>query len=242
MKPSKTFYVHDFELFETDFDVDGNLRSNRLMQFLQNCAGQHVKNFGLGWDDLDNMQLFWVLSKMKYSRLVPITKTVHMLRIYTWPKAPNKFFYDRLFEVYDAETDLLLAEAYSQWMVVDKSTRKAVTANSVQGLLDADFAEETNGLNADFERIRKTDNFALAGSICVQRSALDVNKHVNNTNYVTFVEDMLNRGADDNVEIVYHKEVLCGQQIDLYVDGSADEIKTIGMVGDTVCFTVAFAR
>ena len=238
MKPSKTFFVHDFELFETDFDVDGNLRSNRLMQFLQNCAGQHVKSFGLGWDDLDNMQLFWVLSKMKYRRLVPITKAVHCLRIYTWPKSPNKFFYDRLFEVYDAETERLLAEAYSQWMVVDKATRKAVMANSVQGLLDADFADETIELSADFERVRKNDNYALVGSVAVQRSTLDVNKHVNNTNYVTFVEDALDRGADNDVEIVYHKEVLCGQRLDLYVCDLPDGTNVVGMVGDVMCFTI----
>lgn len=237
MKPTKTFYVHDFELLETDFDVDGNLRSARLMQFLQNAAGQHVKDFGLGWDDLNDKQLLWVLSKMKYRRVKSITKAVKTLRVYTWPKAPNKFFYDRLFEVYDANTDKLLVEAYSQWLVVDKASRKAVTANTVDGFADADFADETIALAPDFARVRKTDDFVEVDSVVVRRSMLDINKHVNNTNYITFVEDALDEGSHNYVEIVYHKEVLCGQTVDMYVKRGAD-VQVVGMVGDVMCFTV----
>ena len=38
MLPQKTFLKRRYELFESDFDVNNNIRLNRFMQLLQNAA------------------------------------------------------------------------------------------------------------------------------------------------------------------------------------------------------------
>lgn len=238
MKPTKTFGKYCFELFDVDFDVDGQLRSSRLMQLLQNAAGRHVDGFGLSWHELDKKQLFWVLSKIKYCRHCDITSAVKRVELYTWPQKPNKYFYERLFELYDADSGKLLVSALSQWMLVDKVSRKAVPANTVDGLVEADFAEQRVDLATDFVRVRIGDNFCVVDTFDVKRSHLDFNKHVNNTNYVTFVEDAVGGGVGNYVEIVYHKEITIGQEVQISCLQQDGVLQAVGTVDGTTCFTL----
>lgn len=239
MKPTKTFWKHRFELFDTDFDADGNLRHNRLMQLLQNCASFHVNSLGAGWHYMDEKGMLWVLSKLKFSLVRPICGDNSGVTVYTWCAKPTKFFSNRMFELYD-DNDNLLCSAYSSWLVIDRNSRKIVPGEGLVGLSDEDYATETVALSTDFARVRLDDGYKLAATETVRYSMLDVNKHVNNTNYITFAEDACGFHGATSVEIVYHKEIV-GGDILLYVKQEADVYYVVGEVDGTMCFTVKLA-
>ena len=108
------------------------------------------------------------------------------------------------------------------------------------GLSDEDYATETVALSTDFARVRLDDGYKLAATETVRYSMLDVNKHVNNTNYITFAEDACGFHGATSVEIVYHKEIV-GGDILLYVKQEADVYYVVGEVDGTMCFTVKLA-
>ena len=238
MLPQKTFLKRRYELFESDFDVNNNIRLNRFMQLLQNAATEHAEMLGFGWDALDACNVLWVLSKVKIAFCAPVTKEVAYLDVVTWPKAPNKFFADRLFEVYD-DKGAHVASVLSVWVVIDKTARRMVSADRLAALYQADFDEAAVDVTSDFVRLRNGDDFALAYTLPVMRSMLDVNKHVNNTNYVTFASDAACGQMPSRLEIVYHKEIV-GGNIDVSVCKGDDCEDVVGVVDGVLCFTVHF--
>ncbi len=239
MKPTKTFWKHRFELFDTDFDANGNLRHNRLMQLLQNCASIHVNKLGAGWHYMDEKGMLWVLSKLKFVLSSPIRDDKDGVTVYTWCAKPTKYFSNRMFELYD-DNDNLLCSAYSSWLVIDRNSRKIVAGEGIDGLNEEDYAEETADVTADFERVRRDEGFTLAATETVRFSMLDVNRHVNNTNYITLAEDACDFRFAKYAEIVYHKEIV-GGDILLYVKREESICYVVGEVDGTMCFTVKLA-
>lgn len=238
MLPQKTFLKRRYELFESDFDVNNNIRLNRFMQLLQNAATEHAEKLGFGWDALNACNVLWVLSKVKIVFCAHIVKGVTCLDIVTWPKAPNKFFADRLFEVYD-DKGAHVASVLSVWVVIDKTARRMVSADRLADLYKADFDEATVDVTADFVRLRNGDDFAPAYTLPVMRSLLDVNKHVNNTNYVTLASDATSGQMPGVLEIVYHKEIV-GGNIEVSVRRGDKCEDVVGVVDGVLCFTVHF--
>lgn len=240
MLPTKTFLKRRFELFESDFDVDGNIKLNRFMQLMQNAATEHADKLGFGWDNLNSLGVLWVLSKVKIVFCSAITKDVAFVDVVTWPKSPDKFFANRLFEVYD-DGGNHVASVLSVWAVIDKNARKFVSADKLADIYKADFDDAEIDVSPAFCRVRGGDDFVLAYSTAVRRSMLDINKHVNNTNYITFAYDATDGRYPAEVEIVYHKEVV-GGAVDVYVkhDSAANADDIVGYSDGALCFTVRF--
>ena len=71
------------------------------------------------------------------------------------------------------------------------------------------------------------------------RSLLDVNKHVNNTNYVTLASDATSGQMPGVLEIVYHKEIV-GGNIEVSVRRGDKCEDVVGVVDGVLCFTVHF--
>ena len=133
MLPSKTYYTMDCVLYESNFDTSGTVKPHRIMEFLQDAAGEHANRLGFGWDSLDSTGCLWVLSKIKIRFHKPVTKDIGRFTLYTWPLKPDRFFADRCFTALDGEGDRLFSAA-SVWLVIDRDTRRIVSADRLKSI------------------------------------------------------------------------------------------------------------
>lgn len=236
MLPTRTYLKTDCTLFDSNFDADGTLKLHRVAELLQDAASEHARLLGFGWDNLDATGCLWVLSKLKIRFDRPVGRQTKHFELYTWPLKPARFFAERCFVAVDDEGRQLFA-ATSIWLIIDRNSRRIASADRLADIYKAEFDEAHCDVTADFERIRRDDGYALSYAKSVRRSDLDVNGHVNNTNYINYALDVLDaRQYVSQIEIVYQKELMEGDTVHIYSKHDGDSVYAVGERDET-CFT-----
>lgn len=238
MLPVKTYYSFDRKLNESDFDVNGDIRLHRLMEILQDAATAHADLLGFGWDELDSQACLWVLSKIKMVFHKPITRKCGEITLYSWPLKPTRFFAERCFEIYaDGEHYL---SATSLWLIIDRQTRRIATSDRLESVYRADFDTAHSDCTAEFERVRRDDGYVFDYCRTIRRTDLDINGHANNTYYVNFALDALQREMRvTQAEITYLKELTAGDEVKIYSKTQGNCVYVVGE-RDEPSFTVKF--
>ncbi len=237
--PDKTFHAACCTLGESDFELNGDAKLLRIMQLMQDVATEHAEKLGIGWHVLDENGKFWVLSKVKTEFFRPVTRNTLSFKLYTWPLEPNRFCSERCFTATDR--DGLLFSSYSLWSMVDRNTRKMVSATVMNDFYHGEYSSVRSDVDGTFERVRMDSDFEFCYEKTVRRSDLDQNGHVNNTNYVVFAEDVL--PAEEHVkamEITYHRELKFGDTVKIFAKRRENSVVVAGMREDETCFTVVF--
>lgn len=239
MLPKKTFFTMECPLYESNFDTSGVLNLHRVMEFLQDAAGEHARQLGFGWDNLDVTGCLWVLSKIRIRFEKALTKQVKGFKLYTWPLAPARFFAERCFVGVDEKGTQLFA-ATSVWLVIDRETRRIASPERLKNIYKCDFDDAHCDVAPDFERIRRDEGYTYCFDKTVRRSDLDVNGHVNNTNYVNYALDVL--APNERVteaDVVYQKELMLGDRAQIWCKREGNNAYVVGERNET-CFTVKF--
>ncbi|MCM1289471.1 MAG: thioesterase [Corallococcus sp.] len=235
--PDKTFLKKQCRLFESDFECNSQLKPHRAMQLMQDAATEHAVMLNVGWDNMDRHGLLWVLSKVDIRFNRPITRKTPLFDMYTWPLAPNRFFSERCF-VAEQDGEQIFC-ATTLWMLIDRDSRKIVSAERMNEFFHGDYSEQKVDGVGDFVRLRFDETFCRAYTKTVRRSDLDINGHVNNTNYVTYALDVL--GAEEkvkSVQIVYHKELVLGDEAEVYFKREQSVVSVLGVRNGETCFSV----
>lgn len=238
MLPQKTFLVKDCVLFESDFDVTSCVKTHRIMELMQDAATTHAEKLGIGWDYMDSQGLFWILSKVKIIFHKPLDRNTRGFKLYTWPIEANRLYMERRFEAVDEFGETLFSSS-TLWMILERDSRKIASRDVVAKYYGFDFDTAQCCCDANFDRVRLDETYALAYTSEVRRTQLDINKHVNNTNYINYALDVL--GLDDNVcavEIVYNKELKLGDVVSVFNKRSDNNVYVVGKRDGEVCFTV----
>lgn len=244
--PQKTFMKTQCVLYESDFDVTSQVKLHRIMEFMQNIATDHADALGIGWDRLHSLGLFWVLTKIKIVFDRPVDRSIREFTLYTWPVKANRLYAERRFAAVDANGERLFCSS-SYWMMLETESRKIASQQTLQTLYNLDFDDAPSGCDGTFERIRDEGWFGSCYPREIRRSDLDINNHVNNTNYVNFALDALSpKDSVSAVEIVYHRELKFRDVIrvlshrrdnDLIVLAERDEHRIFFGEHDEICFT-----
>ena len=190
MSSSKT--LDRFSVRATECDLNGRMRPDALFAQMQEGAEKNASSMGLSHEALRRRGLFFALARLRLQavRMPRFTETVVHT---TWPGVPNRFFYPRYhtFETEDGET---LCRAADLWVTLDPESR-GVVSPARAGLVFPD----TSGIPAPLELPLRLPPAPAGEPACFSRSPaysdLDLNGHVNNTRYVTWLCDALGRGA-----------------------------------------------
>ncbi len=205
--------LHTISSYETDFR--NYLSLNNFFGLLQEAAYQHVKSLKIGWKDLHRQDLVWILSKIKLS-VYSLPKWEQDIRIRTWTTGTDGIIANRCWEVTNMNGDMT-AKVISDWLIINEKTRKItrIDKNLINPYSLDKFSDED-----DLNKIPKIKNYKVISKIKAKNSEIDINQHVNNTNYIKWItdaEDMSflksNRPAD--IEINYLKETLAGDEIEI---------------------------
>ena len=223
-----------FRIRTYECGVDGSVKIFSLMQYLQEIAALHAGQLGLGFDRLSEMNGYWVLSniRIEISRLPGRDDEI---KLRTWPSGYSRTIATREFVGKD-QNGAELFRAGSEWMVLNKKT------NRLRNLFRLDLNLPKNGVKAlpeELKRLEPKGDYREVEVVRVSRSAIDLNGHVNNTEYVRWGIDALSRifkleESIRSVQATYLSEVFEGDELDLLVSsGSGGQFGVLGRKSGT---------
>ncbi|MBE0534460.1 MAG: hypothetical protein IH624_02240 [Phycisphaerae bacterium] len=201
---------------------DGRMKIDALMRRLQEAAAAHAQQAGFSLDWLKEIGCYFVLSNfiVEFGRL-PGWNEVVALR--TWPSGHNRVITTREFVGCDAGGSELFRVG-SEWMVLSRKTNRPRNLAKLDLPLtsEAEKVIPEKVIAGPLERLVPLADYGFTESIRVPYSAVDMNGHVNNTEYVRWGMDVLRRGLDFNsdvrrLQITYLSEVFENDRLDVAV-------------------------
>ena len=204
-----------FRIRTYECDVNGRIKIFSLMQYLQEIAALHAEQLGIGIDWLSKINSYWVLSNIRIE-ISRLPGREDQVTLKTWPSGYSRTIATREFIGKD-QNDAELFRAGSDWMVLNKKS------NRLKNLFRLDLnlpKKGTKALPDELIRLEPKSDYKEVAVVRVPRSAIDLNGHVNNTEYVRWGIDALSRTykLDDNIRSVqttYLSEVFESDELDL---------------------------
>lgn len=205
--------------FTPDAFLDGHIRPSALQYEFQEIGGEHAGSAGMGFKEMTDEGLMWVVTKVRYRLYGPLQPDTDY-RLVTFPRPRRGMLYQRDYQIF-AIDGTHLCDGISQWCIMDYNTRRIVRAAK-------DFTGEfysTPILPEGFVRFR-AEELTPAGSYTITEADLDGNNHTNNCRYADMVEQALPNTAATDFSINFAKETRLGDVITLFTS-PAENGKTI---------------
>lgn len=212
-------FTYDYIVKYFDIGRNNKLSLKSLLTILQEAAGAHSDEAGYGLNDISKTHFTWLLLNWKV-KMFSHPHFNEKLTIKTWPRALEKIYCYRDFEVYDSHQKLI-AIASSKWVAFDLDSKKIMKVSP--DIIDAYGGNVDKSVfeNPFQEKLSIPEELSLAFSYKIQRRDIDTNGHVNNSYYVDFAletlnETVYNENEFNNLEIVYKKEIKYNEKINCY--------------------------
>jgi medium-chain acyl-[acyl-carrier-protein] hydrolase len=205
-----SFPVHTYEV-----DAFGTLEVPALSGYLQEVAGLHAADLGVGIDVLRAKGLTWVLARQRLELPLPVSLG-DTLEIETWPSGVERLAATREFVVRRGD-GAEAARATTQWYVLDLASRRPVRPGEV---LDPRFPRPASPHVAPLApgKLPAPASWDLEKRFQVRYADIDVNMHVTNASYVTWAieaapVELWRAARVASVEVHYLAEGLHGHAI-----------------------------
>ena len=201
-----------FNIRYSDMDYDLVLKPSALLGFMQDIASDNAEKLGFGYSTIVKKNLAWFLLKYRIE-FIDYPKNLYNITIRTYPRGANKIFAYRDFEI--LYNDNIIAKATSTWTLVDINTKSmANIANSFSNnpYLQNYEKKENDLIYSKIPEIKEADK---EKTFEIRFDDLDVNFHVNNTNYIVWAFEPLDfdfrkKYKLKNLDMVFKKEIKYG--------------------------------
>ncbi len=183
-------YCFDSIVRYSEIDSGRHMTLSGILDLLQDSCIFHSEDLGMGLDFLQEIQRAWVLSfwQVIINRYPKLGERVHA---YTWPYDFKNFLGWRNFKLED-ESGGLIACANSIWTFLD--TDKQCPARIPQEIADRYSYEPPFEMKRASRKIPLEEDMQPKAPLCVGRSCIDTNMHVNNGKYIMMAEEYLPEG------------------------------------------------
>ncbi|MFH0878201.1 MAG: acyl-ACP thioesterase domain-containing protein [Lentisphaerota bacterium] len=171
----ETYTVRAYEV-----GPQGTSSLQTICNYLQEAAGHHARLLGVGIEDLLKQDLTWVLSRL-HVQVLRFPSWREELSLLTWPSQINRLFACRDFELFDASSQRI-AIATSAWLMLNTQTGRPVSIP--ERIATFHPKKRTRALEDDFDKLPALQTVEAEHRFSVRLSDLDMNRHVNNVNYI----------------------------------------------------------
>lgn len=200
-----------FPVASYEVDADGALSLFALFNRFQDLAGLHAAHLGVGYDALRRQSLAWLLSRIR----IEIDALPHwgdIVQLATWPKGIERLFALRDFTLADERGDVMLRST-SAWLLVDIQRKRPARIERLD--VDLAFENAPDAIADRPERLEAVDALTPVFEHVVRPSDIDVNRHVNNAQYVKWICDCLDNTPSriTSIAIDYLEESRLGDTI-----------------------------
>ena len=187
------------------------------MNYMQEAAWKNAGALGFSSYDLLKNGVTWVMNRISLE-VQQLPGHLDEIIVDTWPSGQDKYFVYRDYKVSTVEGEVI-ARATSNWVVLDIKTRKLTSVPDY--IKNARFDVDRGNL----ERVRGKVNFNPGLSdhsypVHVSWLDMDLNGHVNNSNYFKWLMDALPEQHHENhsisqMDISFMAEGYNGEQLDV---------------------------
>lgn len=187
-------FKHTINTYEVDFKKD--IKLNSLFMLLQEAATRAAMALGVGQSELEPLNTAWVLSRVQVN-LKKIPVEFDEITILTWPVKPMFSFHPRCFQILDKE-DNVIGEVNTIWTLLDLKERNISKVDLFSLGFPNDLEERPI---IPSPRKIDTSKVELIKKYYPLYSDLDVNNHVNNTKYISWMMDLLPMDEIKNMKV-----------------------------------------
>ena len=196
-------------------DCFGRMKTAWLLACLQEVAGEHSERLEASNGEYHSRRLFWAVTRhrVEITRLPAAKETI---TLETWPCPTTRVAYPRATVAYD-ENGNELFRAMSLWVLMDMDSRAMILPGKSGVIVE--------GITTGNEIAVPASLAPAVGENCTSRTVcftdLDVNGHMNNTQYLNWVADLLpsayhREHPAKEFTICYLNEAREGQQLALH--------------------------
>ena len=205
-----------FKIKSFDIDTTGKLRLSSLFEYLQEVAGNHAENIEVGYDQLQEKNLFWVLSRMKLN-IERLPKWNETIEIKTWPKGIDKLFAIRDFEIFDSAKKLIISVT-SSWLLIDSIKHRLHKIEELQ--IPIPESDIKPAIKEFPDKIVPVEGDSISHFHSIKYSELDILQHVNNSRYISWIYDcyqpeFLNSNELKSIQINYLDEAKFSDNLEI---------------------------
>ncbi|MBQ8546240.1 MAG: hypothetical protein IJ437_04805 [Clostridia bacterium] len=209
-------WVEQYKVKFHDTNSHEILSASHVLKFMQETGMLHMSACRPSYEDLLNDNKALILSSIRVNMYTPIY-AYDEITVKTWACGSRGFTTTRSFEIYKGEE--LVAESNSIWALVSISDKKLLRVS------EGDFSnfepEEPLVLDSPAKvRIPNELKLNLVGEYSIRYSDIDLNNHMNNTNYPDMFFNCLPKPETKLVKsyaISYINEAKKGDNLKIYL-------------------------
>lgn len=208
----------EFKVGIKDIGINNKMTNFAFLSFLEEIACYHSDLIGLGINNIERTRKAWILMDWKL-QVFDRPKYGEKLDVRTWtrPKEKNNLYTYRDFEIYNELKKVAIAS--SKWVLFDVDLKKIVKINDE--IILSYQPENINVFEEELKKINIKEDSKLKKIYEVQRSDIDINKHMHNLNYLKVAyevlpEEVFLNAENNNVNIMYKHQILLGSRINCY--------------------------
>lgn len=214
MIDDKNIYTNEYVIESYLCDQNDCLSMWGLSRLLQTVAEEHTLLTHISYYDLIKQQKAWVLSRMYY-QVERQPEYSMKVKISTWSRGVDGLFDVRDFLVCTLAGERL-ATATAYWVVIDFNTRHVVRLNDIMDGYVHNEQCATDKPRLAKLRILPMDESNTVETFNVKPSMLDHTRHVNNSEYIRWIDDNLpDKRRMASIEITYHAETRPGEAVEI---------------------------
>lgn len=203
-------YEYDSRVRLTEVDPDRNMSLMGILNAFQDCSTFHSEDLGVGMDYLERRDRMWVLRSWKIV-ILHRPALAERIRVGTWPYEFGKMTGKRNFRLLDQEGELA-AYADTTWVLMD--TRRMRPALVDEEFLRAYQMEPAFPGSGEDSRIPVPEETQEREPFRIRAWHLDVNRHVNNGQYVQLAGEYLPEGFPiRQMRAEYFRSAVLGDRI-----------------------------
>lgn len=224
--------VHSFQV-----SPEGKISTYALADWFQEIAWRHANSAGFGTNLSENRQM-WALARLSI-KAAKRPAWGEKMKIYTAGRGVNKIFAFREFLLTDLDGNPLVT-GMSSWLLLDSVSKRPQRPESVlpRELFDPELKPMWEP-----EKVQAQGEIKNQIRIQVKPSDLDLNRHVNNTSYIRWAEDLIIQAGIDPkfCGINYLSECHLNDEVTLELSESAGEFFVEGKVKEKRVFSSHWA-
>ncbi len=228
--------IREYPVMIHSLGPDGKLTVGAAFDMLQDIAGLHAAELGVGMPQLNSLGITWVLSRMivNFEKYPDASDTI---RLTTWPSGLQRLFALRQFEFISAKTGERFGTASSFWLMLKTDNLRPVVPSSVASC--EHWITATDDIPVFFREAGKIP--AEAGGhplkVTIGQSMIDSNRHVNNTHYAQFAQDWLaaSTGAPvciRRIQVNFNLALRLFEDVEISGEADGDTFRVTGFNGE----------
>ena len=203
-------YEYDSRVRLSEVDQHQRMTLNAVLNYFQDCSSFHSEDLGVGIEYLNEHNRMWVLRSWK----IVVDRYPYMgeqIKVGTWPYEFGRMTGRRNFRLLDNQGKMA-AYADSEWVLMD--TERMRPTKIEESLSGAYTLEPGLDMGSEEGKISLPEQMESRDAFEVHEYHLDVNRHVNNGQYVQMAADYLPEETKiHEMRAEYKRSAVLGNQI-----------------------------